>query len=562
MNNILLISGPLLLLSSCNSSSDKADPPNILFISIDDMADWVTALDGHPNVKTPVIDELISRGINFTNAHCTSPICGPSRAAILTGLRPETSGIYHNVGPDGTGLGTYDRYVPEAVAFPRYLREHGYHSMGAGKINHSYTKVVEENWDEYGPDVGIVGSPFTHEELLVENMDPTICIRRDNLNVTLPINRMSNIDRPNNLWSTFDWGPLDITDDDMPDGRIANWGVEQLGRDFDKPFFLGIGIYKPHLPWYAPREYFDLYDPDEIQLPPHRDGDLDDLSQTARDYALLAWTAGKHETVVEHDQWLPAVHAYLATISFVDAQVGKVLEALDNSPYAENTLIILFSDHGFHLGEKEHWGKHTPWQRSTRVPFVIVPPRNNLPEGFIPGTPVDVPVNLMDIYPTLVEMCGLPEKTGLDGKSLYPLIENPGIEWDEATVTTLGRGTHSIRTRQWRYIHYYDGTQELYDTDVDPNEWYNLACDPDYADVREHLSQFVIDDPNFRQFVRWGNWKAAIPYEGDMKLFDIYGPFGISEQNDVFAENQDVARKIFDYLEENNISDKNVLISE
>lgn len=554
-NNILFFTGPFILLPSCVSPEKEPDCPNILFISVDDMADWVTALDSHPDVKTPNFDRIISRGINFTNAHCTSPICGPSRAAILTGLRPETSEVYHNVG-------TYIDYVPNAIAFPQYLREHGYHVMGAGKINHAYTKVVEENWDDYGPDVGIVGSPFTNEELLVENMDPTITIKRNNLNVTLPVNRMSNIDRPNNRWSTFDWGPVDVKDNEMPDGRIANWGIEQLKKEFNKPFFLGLGIYKPHLPWYAPREYFDLYDIDNINLPTFRDNDLDDLSQTAKDYALLAWTAGLHETVLEHDQWKAAVHGYLATISFVDALIGRVIETLDNSPHANNTMIVLFSDHGFHLGEKEHWGKHTPWQRATRVPFVIVPPKNHQPDNFIPGSPTDKPVNLLDIYPTLIDMCGLPEKTGLDGKSLYPLIKDPEMEWDEATVTTVGRGTHSIRTRNWRYIHYYDGTEELYDTDNDPNEWYNLAYEPDFGEIKKHLSQYVIDDPNFRHFVRWENWKAAIPYTGKMKLFDIYEPFGISEQNDVYEDNQDVAEMIYGYLQKNNISDKNVLISE
>lgn len=555
INKSILLLNPLLLFWSCKRPNADAGHPNVLFIAVDDMADWVAALKGHPGIKSPNIDRIVKNGIVFTNAHCAGPISGPSRAAILTGLRSESTNIY-------TNAGTYIDYVPEAVSLTRHFRDNGYHVMGVGKIDHGATKVVDSDWDEYGPGTGVVGTPFTTDELLTDNMDPTVTVNRGNLHVTLPMNGMSTIDPPNMLLSTFDWGPLDIQDDDMPDGEIADWTVEQLNRNFSKPFFLAAGFYKPHLPWFAPRKYFDMYDEENITLPPFLEGDLNDLSQTGKDFALLAWTAGCHRTVLEHNQWKQAVHGYLAAISFVYAQIGEILDALEKSRYAGNTMIVFFSDHGYHLGEKEHWGKHTPWNRATHVPFIIIPSKTNRPKKFRPGSQCDEPVNLLDIYPTLIDMCNLPFKQGLDGKSIHPLVKNPELDWDEATVTTTGRGTNSISTKRWRYIHYFDGTEELYDLKNDPNEWNNLAKENDYVEIKQHLSQYVINDEDFKQYVRWGRWKAVIPREGKMMLFDVYEPSGISEQNNVYEENPDVVRMISKFLKNNNIKDKYVLMSE
>jgi len=252
--NIIVI----LIICSCNTSDKSIDQkPNILLIIVDDMADWVGRTDKYPGLITPNIDKLSERGTFFTNAYCTSPICGPSRAAMLTGLRPETSGVYHNVG-------TYFDYMPDAVAFPEYFRLNGYYVMGAGKINHAATKVMNENWDEYGPGTGIVGTPFTDEEISTENMDPTVDIKREKWEVVLPMNGISTIDRPFNKWSTFDWGPLPVDDNEMPDGKIANWAVGRFAKQYDKPFLLGVGFYKPHLPFFVPQKYFDIYKNDTI----------------------------------------------------------------------------------------------------------------------------------------------------------------------------------------------------------------------------------------------------------------------------------------------------------
>jgi len=544
----------LLVLPLLTGCSKKEQKPNILFIAVDDMADWAGYLGGHPDAITPNMDRLANQGIYFTNAHCVSPICGPSRAAILTGMRPETTGCY-------TNQGTYIDYVPDALSLPRFFRNNNYHVMGAGKINHALGMVVADNWDEYGPDCGIVGSPFTNEELLTEGMDPTRAVPR--LNCTLPMNGgLSLIDRPDMKLNTFDWGPLDVDDSEMPDGEIAEWAVDQLGKVYDRPFFLAAGFYKPHQPLFVPRKYFDMYDIGKITLPETIKGDLDDVPQPGRDFAHAAWSAGTHKTVVEHNQWHTGVLAYLATITFADAQVGKLLNALENSRYADNTWIIFWSDHGWSLGQKEHWGKHEPWQASVKVPFIIVPPKNHTPEGFRKGVPCPAPVSLLDIYPTLAEICGLPASPELEGHSLLPLVNNPKKNWEEAVVTSVGRGSHSVFTRKWRYIKYFDGSQELYNLAEDPEEWTNLAGYPEYKDTLLTLAGHIPVDTRYRQFVRKGRWKAAIPVNGNIELYDIHETFGISEHNNVADENPDILKAITRYIAENNIENRNVLIPE
>ena len=535
---------------------DTAGHPNVLFIAVDDMADWCGCMNGHPDVQTPSIDRLARRGMLFTNAHCVSPICGPSRAAVLTGMRPETTNVY-------TNQGSYIDYVPDAVSFPRYFRNHGYHVLGAGKINHSSTALVKDNWDEYGPGTGIVGTPFTHEELMCEGMDPTRVIQRGKINCSLPMNGgLSMIDRPTNQWNTFDWGPLDLSDDDFPDGQIANWAVEQLHKEHDKPFLLCTGFYKPHQPFFVPRKYFEMYDPEKIHLPPTIAGDLHDVPQPGKDLARIPWTSGTHKTVTKHNQWRQAVAAYLATISFADAQVGRVLEALDSSRYAENTWVVFWSDHGWSLGEKEHWGKHDPWRGSVKVPMILIPPKDTLPKGFQPGQRCDAPVSLLDLYPTLLDICQLKKYEKLEGRSLLPLVRDPICNWDETVVASVGRGSHSVFAKKWRYVHYFDGSEELYSLAVDTEEWFNLADDPAYDDIKKQLAHSIPADSRFRQFVRWGRWKCVFMTEGDVLLFDMHATFGISEQNNVAGENTQVIAKIKQYLKDNDLRGRHVIMPE
>ena len=257
----------------------------------------------------------------------------------------------------------------------------------------------------------------------------------------------------------------------MGDAKVADWVIRQLGQEHEKPFFLASGFFRPHLPWYVPRAYFDHYPLDSIRLPEILE---DDLADVPRAGLAMARRAGDHKNVTQHGQWRKAVQGYLASIEFADAQVGRVIEALDRSSYKENTIIVLWSDHGWHLGEKEHWRKFTLWERATRVTE--------------PGGRSPRPVNLIDVYPTLVDLAGLPARSGLDGLSLRPLLENPAAEWERPSLTTHRRGNHAVRGERWRYIRYADGSEELYDHHLDDPEWRNLARDSRYADVKKRLS--------------------------------------------------------------------------
>jgi hypothetical protein len=304
-------------------------------------------------------------------------------------------------------------------------------------VNHNLGQPDPRLWDENGPDCGVLGTPFIGDELDTAGMNPSRTIRRGQLQITLPANGgLSAIDRPNNTWDSFDWAPLDIADEEFPDGRIASWGAGQLGKQHGGPFLLAVGFYKPHQPFFAPRKYFDLYDPTQIALPKTIGGDLYDIPQPGRELATRPWTSGTHRTVMQHGAWRDAVRAYLATVSFVDALVGKVIDALDRGPHADNTWIILWSDHGWSLGEKEHWGKHVPWRESVRMPLLIVPPKNARPEGFTAGARCGAAVSLLDLYPTLLEACGLPNRKELEGRSLLPLVAEPETKWNEAVVAT------------------------------------------------------------------------------------------------------------------------------
>jgi arylsulfatase A-like enzyme len=554
------------LVPALSQTTSAADRPNVLFIILDDMNDWLGCYGGHPDAKTPNIDSLAKRGVLFTNAHCVSPICGPSRAAVLTGMRPETTGVYHN-------KGTYVDYVPRAVTFPEHFRTNGYLALAAGKVNHGLGEPDPRLWDENGPDCGVLGTPFIGDELDTVKMNPKRIIARGPLKITLPANGgLSAMDRPNNTWDSFDWAPLDCPETDFPDRKIADWGAKQLGRKHDKPLLVALGFYKPHQPFFVPRKYFNLHDRETTSLPPTIAGDLYDVPPPGRELATRPWTSGTHKTVAAHGAWRDAVRAYLATVSFVDALVGRVIDALDRSPYADNTWIILSSDHGWSLGEKEHWGKHVPWRESVRMPLMVVPPKSGSTKGFTTGARCDACVSLLDLYPTLIEACSLPvppglampdvDTVGLEGKSLLPLIADPDAEWQAAAVSTVGRGTHSVSTDRWRYIRYFDGSEELYDLRSDPREWFNLANKPEHAQLKQQLARHIPEDKRLKQFVRWGRWKCVFPVRGQPMLFDYHGEFGISEQNDLAAEHPEVIAEIREYLGENQIMARRVNMPE
>jgi len=444
----------LVWIASLSTASGAERPPNVLFIAIDDLNDWVGCLGGHEQVETPHIDRLARRGVSFTNAHCQAPICVPSRTSMLTGSYPWRNGVYM--------IEQKPREAPalkDAVTLPQYFKQHGYHTMGVGKIYHR-AEGDADAWDEWG---GRHGWSW-----MVKRVGPE---------------GVSGLPNP----QIFDFGPIPAEDAEMSDMKHVAWGVERLGERHDKPFFLAVGLITPHLPLFTPPEYYNRYPLDRVELPPTLPGDLDDLPPLGRKFTrYFDTTPMSHLSITRHGLWHKAVASYLACATFTDACVGRLLDALSASPYSENTVIVVWSDHGFHLGEKMHWEKRSLWEESTRVPLVFVTTEKNRTTGHCTR-----PVGLIDIYPTLVELCGLPDKEDLQGRSLVPLLKDPAARWEFPAITTHHPGNHAIRTERWRYIQYANGDRELYDHESDPHEWHNLAEDPRYADVIGQLRKHV-----------------------------------------------------------------------
>jgi len=438
-----------LAVGSCAYTAErKARRPNVLFIAVDDLNDWIACLGGHPQTRSPNIDRLAKRGVLFRNAQCAAPACNPSRAALLTGIRPSTSGVYHNPQP-------WRPAMPDAVTLPQHFMAHGYHVAGSGKIFHD-RYPDPPSWHEYWP-----------SKTRTRPADP------------LPENRpLNGIPKT----AHFDWGPVEAKDEDMGDWQVADWARKKLAEQPDEPFFLAVGIFRPHLPWYVPPKYFEMFPPDKVILPKVKKTDLDDVPEIGR---RMARPEGDHAKVIKTNNWHKAVSGYLASIAFADACVGRVLDALDASPYAGNTIIVLWGDHGWHLGEKLHWRKFALWEEAAHAPLMMAGP------GITKGGECTRPVSLMDIYPTLVDLCGLRPNERLEGNSLVPLLENPQAEWQPPALTTHGRNNHSLRSERWRYIRYHDGSEELYDHQSDEMEWTNLAGDPKYGDVKARLAKYL-----------------------------------------------------------------------
>lgn len=431
-----------LLWLSLSLSALAADKPNVLFLAIDDQNDWIGCMGGHPQVQTPHIDALAKRGTLFLNAQCQSPLCNSSRTSLMTGLRPTTTGIY--------GLAPSFRSLPEykdLVTLPQAFSQAGYHTMSTGKIYHGGSGRKPGEWDEVGPAAGIKVWPKG--------------------------GKLVNTPTAHKL---VDWGTFPHKDEDKGDYKLASWTIEKLKEKREKPFFLACGFFLPHVPCYATQKWHDLYPDETLQLPPVLENDRAD---TPRFSWYLHWKLPEPRLkfLKEDDQWKNLVRSYLACTSFIDAQVGRVMEALEASGEADNTIIVLWTDHGFHLGEKEITGKNTLWDRSARVPMMWAGP------GVTAGQRCARPVELLDMYPTLLELCGLPMQDHLEGLSLAPQLKDAQAPRERMAVTTHNHDNHGVRSEDWRYIRYADGSEELYNMQKDPNEWANLAANPEYADV-------------------------------------------------------------------------------
>lgn len=451
MKKIAFIVSVLFIVTGCSlKNQPKPEKSNVLFICIDDLNDWTGCLGGHPDSQTPQLDRLAKRSVLFTAAYCPAPSCNPSRASILTGILPSGSGVYFNSQP-----WRKSPVLNDIQTLPQYFRANGYKAMGSGKTFHDRFPDPE-SWDEYWPSL----SQQRPEDPVPQHR---------------PVNGIPNTGH-------FDWGPVQVPKEEMGDWKVADWVIGQLNKKQEKPFFLACGFFRPHLPWYVPQEYFDKFPVDKIKLPVVNENDTNDIPGAGKRFIRFR----DHENVLKYGQWEKAVQGYLASINFMDECLGRVIGALESSEYRDNTIVVLWSDHGWSLGEKQHWRKFALWENTTRTVFLMKDP-GNTGEGRI----CDNPVNLTDIFPTLVELCGLPPKAGLDGSSLVPLLKDPLLNQERPVLTTHGRKNHALRTHDWRFIHYEDGSMELYDHRIDPEEWQNLALNPELGGKLDSLKKFL-----------------------------------------------------------------------
>ena len=431
----------------CQAQVDSAKP-NILFIAMDDLNDWIGCMGGHPQALTPNLDRLSQSRVFFTNAHCAAPACNPSRASVFTGISPHRSGLYSN-------NQSMRQVMPDVEIIPKTLGRHGYSTNGSGKMLHYF--IDAQSWQNYFPNAK------------TENPFPR---------TLYPETRPLSLPR-GGTWQYIetDWGPLEATDEEYGgDYLVAEYVSKALQARHEKPFFLACGIYRPHEPWFVPQKYFEPFPLESIQLPPgYKQDDLADLPPGGKKRGPNRY----FEHIRKEGQWKQAVQGYLASIHFADAMLGKVLDALENSPHKDNTIVMLWSDHGWHLGEKQHWQKFTAWRVCTRVPLMIKAPNAK------PAV-CRQPVSLTSLFPTLLDLTGLPPEEHHDHPSLKPLLENPKSDWDHVAITHLAEPeSFSISDDRWRYIHYRGGDEELYDIQNDRHEWLNLAQAPKHKDVIE-----------------------------------------------------------------------------
>ena len=471
-----LIAALLLAVLACRTaevfpSVQGETRPNVLFIWVDDMNEWVTPFNnstrGKPLIKTPNVQALADQGAAFLNAHTPVPICSPARASVMTGLYPRNG---------KTMIAQYNQGKKEfsdTTTMTQHFSEHGYTTLGIGKIMPPLLNP-ERQWDLY--------EAF--------DRDP------GELKMAPPLN---GFELPGN--DPLDWGAVDYKYEDMTDVRLAERAVNLLKKAYNKPFFLGVGFHLPHLPWYLPQIHLDQYPLDSIELPDVLENDLQDISSEGR---RIAWKSPRltfqgyensdHFRILRSGQWRRAVQAYMSATTFVDDLVGKILAALTHTPYAEKTIVVLFSDNGFHLGEKQHWRKMSLWEESTRVPLIISYPK------LLKPMQVKSAVSLVDIYPTLLQLTGLPgPKYQLDGKSLVPVMRNLGQE-DGRVVISVWEEAVAARDAQYRYIWYKDGSEELYDHKDDPMEHFNLLAAPESAKLHaELIARFKMDLGQYHQ---------------------------------------------------------------
>jgi arylsulfatase A-like enzyme len=454
----------------CDASPAKK--PDIVFIIVDDLNDWIGCLDGHPDAQTPHLDSLAASGMLFTNAHCNAPQCGPSRESLLRGLYPKSTGKYFNSTKRPEYFGTQPMKgktskasYANPIVMHEYFQNNNYRVSSGGKV------------DSYG-------RPYMH----LDNY----------LKVQYTSRKKDSFTNDRiNLWN--DGGPQVLKDEVTGDYKVAQWAIEEWNTASDKPLFMTVGFFRPHRPLNAPKAYFDKFPVADIVLPKVNPDDWDDMPAyaiaMARKHAHREYFEGKysdHEQIFRMggvDEWKYMVSSYLACVNYVDAQIGLLLDALKKNPRNRDTIIILSSDHGWHLGEKKHWTKAALWNDATHVPFIVLAP------GVEPGTVNNQPISLIDIYPTLTELAGLEGPKHLEGRSIVPLLKNTKLKRDYAYLS-YGPENTAVQSERMRYIRYEDGSEELYDHSKDPHEWVNLAKDEKYQKLKNTMKQQVMGFQN------------------------------------------------------------------
>jgi arylsulfatase A-like enzyme len=463
-----------LLLAGCG----KPEPQhyNILMIVVDDMNDWVGVMRG--KAETPHIDALAADGVLFTNAYCVVPACNPSRVAMMSGLRPETTGQYNNAGNFRDKLGGGD-----IITLPQYLRQYGYEAVASGKVFHHPRGVGKDpnpmsdpiSWDAQRK--GIIGTPgilqYRDAEGRARWMQGAWRQYPREPNSEIGMDYLSR---------TGVWGGVKVPNDHCGDWLSALYCADYLRRDHDTPFFLACGIFRPHAPQLSPQPYVDRYPLESVVLPEVPSNDMDDIPQIAKRNGSTPFV----ELVKKKGQWKKAVQGYLASMTFADDCVGLVLAALDSSRYRDNTIVVFWSDHGWQLGHKNRWEKFTLWHQATNAPFIIRYPGMNTA-----GRVCEQAVSFLDIYPTLLELTGIPPRGVLEGETLVPWLEKPSKEKETPAIVTYPQGSYSVVWKYWNYIHYVDGSEELYNHRTDPREFTNLANREKYRELMNRLKRMI-----------------------------------------------------------------------
>ncbi|MDD7987452.1 sulfatase [Lentisphaera marina] len=439
----------------------RAEKPNVLLIMVDDLAEGVERYYAEPAKVMPNLDRLKEQGMTFTNAWCQAPLCGPSRASMMTGLYPTTTGIYGHIKDDDIKS---DIGKPKLKFLPEYFSDQGYLTMGVGKIFHR--GAAKGAFQEYG---GMPGNGST-------------CFG------PAPKYRMIWPESGEKGKGTLtDWGPY-LTDEDQPDTRAARWAVERLSKGYDKPFFMAVGFVKPHVPWHVSKKWFDKFELDKIIPPKFSQAELKDVPQAAKKvHDVPAYPT--YEWALKNNQLRPMLQSYLACSAFVDDCIGQVLDALEASPHKDNTIVLLASDHGYHLGEKNRIAKMSLWERSARVPLIIAG------AGVKRNMQSKLDVGLIDVYPTLVDYCDLPANSANEGKSFSAHLSDPQYTENNYVLTCLSPRDFAVSSGRWRYYRYHDGSEELYDLYKDSRELKNLALNPESLSIRKKLALRIPQNP-------------------------------------------------------------------